>query len=372
MKRAMSDAVDTSSALERVRIVAVDGEWRGNNALSNGILALGWVIGRADRCEIVHKERINFGPLEYVSAKQTNDLANEDCVKPVGPFLNTQDYEPRCLDEFWSKHLEQKATFELNPTDPMLAIAMFKNMLDELEEKCFTVILISDAPGCDFHYINTYLDHAGLPSINTTIAGKYRQVYSTEDYARGALGMGYDHPHLRDQDLIDALEIPVVRGDHDHMPENDAEYIYNLHWHTIQKTRKKKKKKIPITTISVPQYHQGSLREINNRGHFDMPCSFCGVSCVYNSLKSGRYFVIEGQWMVGAKWKDLTPVQQASLDRYDWSDTMDHIFCCYVCYTDHAIGPYGHAPNHVLFLDGGDIFDGSAEFVIASTSRMND
>ena len=241
MKRKLSGFPDTTTELERTRIVAVDGEWRGNNALTHGILSLGWVIGRADRMEVLHKGRFNFAPMEYVTGKQTNDIDDFDCMEAIGPFLQTQDYEPRCLEEFWSKHSDKKAILESDPVNPMLAIALFKDIRDGLEEKGLMVLLVSDAPGRDFHFINTYLDHAGLPDINTTLGGKYRQVYSTEDYARGALGMGFDNLHLKDQEWIDQMGLPVDRNEHDHMPENDAEYIYKMYWHTVDKTSKLKR-----------------------------------------------------------------------------------------------------------------------------------
>lgn len=237
MKRVMSDAKDTTTGLERVRIVSVDGEWRGNNALSNGILSLGWVVGRADTMEVLEKRRVNFAPMILATATM---LPNGD---PDTERYYEQAYEQRCLDEFWSQHTDKKAVLERDPMDPMKAIAEFRAVLDRLEQECFKVVLISDAPGRDFHYINTYLDHAGLPPINTTTTNRYRQVYSTEDYARGAMGLDFDELHLKDAEIIAAFDVPVDQGAHDHMPENDAEYIYKLYFYTVKRAVERTKRR---------------------------------------------------------------------------------------------------------------------------------
>lgn len=233
---------NNNQEMSKTRIVAVDGEWRGNNALTHGILSLGWVIGKADTFEVLEKKRINFDRMYTILQKKVNVVNFDSNGLVAHPRIEQQKYEPRCLEEFWSKHTDKKDALEKDPVNPMEAIARFRASIDNLERNGFKVVLVTDAPGRDFHYINTYLDHAGLPDINTSLDGSYRQTYSTEDYARGALAMDFDDLHLKNVEMEDAFDVPIDNDiTHDHMPENDAEYIYKLYFFTVKRTVTNKK-----------------------------------------------------------------------------------------------------------------------------------
>ena len=46
------------------------------------------------------------------------------------------------------------------------------------------------------------------------------------------------HLHL----IVDAFDVPVEQEAHDHMPENDAEYIYKLYFYTVKRTAERRKR----------------------------------------------------------------------------------------------------------------------------------
>lgn len=170
------------------RIVSVSVEPRGPSALKHGMLALGWVVGRVDRPEVLSARRV-----------------------PMNALLETEESGNRA------------------------AMRRFREVLDHLEERCFAITIVSGAPGRDFHYINTYLDFCGLPGLNTTLAGAYRPMYSVEDYAAGALGAG--PAPLSHRRIIGGLGLPMNAEITNYAADDDALYAYRLYWYAVAASR---------------------------------------------------------------------------------------------------------------------------------------
>jgi len=187
----------------------LDIESRGDSAMHNGILSIGVCIAR--------------GADDPAPSKHRFDLA---------PLLG-QVFEERCLTEFWYRNDEMRALLvrlTANPMPALEGIAAFRALLDSVENP----VILSDNPSFDFGFINHYLDVAALPSLRyDATRTKYRPLYDTDCYARGATHMSYEQRRV--DDVVIAKKLNDSRGGFpskelaDHMPENDAEYIWRTH-----------------------------------------------------------------------------------------------------------------------------------------------
>lgn len=157
-------------------------------------------------------------------------------------LLAHQGWEQRCLDQFWNIPeneglLEALSVGQVSANEFALS---FRMLLDNLSITN-NVFLISDNPTFDFAAIDTYLVRYGLPPVKyakdgTTYA---RPIHDTESYARAAMGWGWDQPQwVSDEDLIERynIVIPPLRK---HVPENDAERIFRIHWAMVNANTKR-------------------------------------------------------------------------------------------------------------------------------------
>lgn len=190
---------DMKGSAPEVVIFAFDIETRGKSPSRHGIVSCGVCIGTTDG-KILLKTRYNV-------------------TKEPG-----QSFEPRCKDEFWSKHkglLEELSDNQLTHQD---FARQFRKVLDSFDAQ-YDVYLLSDNPTFDAGFINHYLDQAGLDSMQYKADGKtYRSVHDSDSYARGVMGYGFDRPWVSDKDL--GVPLPDIPA---HYPENDAERIYRVH-----------------------------------------------------------------------------------------------------------------------------------------------
>jgi DNA polymerase III alpha subunit (gram-positive type) len=115
----------------------VDVETRGDSARHNGIVSIGAAVKQGDN-----------------TVQQRWDLLP----------LPGQDFERRCLDEFWHKNDEMRELLRrltANAGDPLEGIRSFRRFLDQFENP----VILSDNVGFDTQFINYYLDLADLPSM---------------------------------------------------------------------------------------------------------------------------------------------------------------------------------------------------------------
>ena len=66
---------------------------------------------------------------------------------------------------------------------------------------------------------------------------KFRHVYDTDCYTRGVLGLKYDVKLTNDDDIITKFGLKID-AEHNHLPDDDAEYIYLLHMNIINNIKK--------------------------------------------------------------------------------------------------------------------------------------
>lgn len=162
-------------------IVAFDIETRGKSPSQHGIVAVGLVLGTPDGTVV---DKITW---------------------KVKPLFEHQTYEQRCLDEFWNKQGDLRTVLERDAIDARAFAHEFRAKLDDLERN-FALYLVSDNPTFDAGFINYYLDHFGLDSMQYGADGKsYRAVHDSDSYARGALHAPFTKPDVYDSDVAREL-----------------------------------------------------------------------------------------------------------------------------------------------------------------------
>jgi len=197
----------------------IDIESRGDSAHANGILSIGVCI--STDTAVLEKHRFDLAPLPG------------------------QVFEQRCLDEFWHRNQEMRAllaVLQARPMPPLEGIIAFRELLDRYANP----VILSDNVGFDAAFINYYLELAGLPSLRyDATRTHYRPLFDTDSYARGAIGMDYatslwtSDTHVAKALGLAADQAPNKDELHDHMPENDAEYIWRMHMAVVKAAAKK-------------------------------------------------------------------------------------------------------------------------------------
>lgn len=208
-----SDPSSSQSQRKRERVIfAIDVEARGQNMIKHGLNAIGYCVGRADRFEIMETGRF--------------------CLKP----LPGQCYEPRCMDQFWSKYPDAKKKIEEEAVPVEDAIWAFREKIASLEA-LYDVSIVSDFAGFDFAAINYYLAYCGWMALHFTVlpgpkGEEFRPLYDTDGYSRGALGLGYENPWTSDSEVAERLNFSLEKKK-THLPDEDAASIYEVHIKTI-------------------------------------------------------------------------------------------------------------------------------------------
>lgn len=197
-------------------IFAFDIETRGKSPIRNGILAVGVCIGDA------------YG---NILAKRTWHVAPE----PL------QQWEPRCVEEFWSKQGDLMQTLSTNQIPSQRFALEFRQLLDSFDVVGkSTLYLVSDNPVTDAGYINAYLDMHGLASMQYGADGRtyllesggaYRPVHDSDSYARGVLGSCFHEQWVNDSEDLPSsgVVMPNFAGLVPHQPADDATRIYLTH-----------------------------------------------------------------------------------------------------------------------------------------------
>lgn len=200
-------------------VISFDIESRGKDLRKNGIASVGICVAKCDVLEVIHKERIDLKPLSFFELNADGSVSVE-----------FQQFEERCVREFWSKNSENLKRMQENAIDPLVGIAQFRKLIDKYDDKVlYEARIITDNPSFDASMLNYYLSRANLEPLHFDSASRYRSVVDTDSYSRGVLHMGYGNPWVSDEVLIKKYGLTANHADHDHMPENDAEYIYSFH-----------------------------------------------------------------------------------------------------------------------------------------------
>lgn len=195
-------------------IFSIDIECRGQGPWRHGIISIGVCVGSATKEEVIEKRRWDLAPFPG------------------------QTMEQRCMDEFWSKHLVHLQTLTAHAMDPVVAMREFRAYLDSCYTRFSDVYLVCDNAGFDFGNINAYLDRAGEPTLfyryRPDRSLEYVCLHDSDAYGRGLLRQQFNDPWMSNARVLKYLGVAHVDLEaHDHMPENDAEVIYRVHWNTV-------------------------------------------------------------------------------------------------------------------------------------------
>lgn len=138
--------------------------------------------------------------------------------------FDIKDFEPRCIEEFWSKNMDK---LEKLKSLPLSTIADFAAYIDELDTLYPNLIILSDNPAYDIGFINYLYDRdLNRKPLQYRANGKYRIIVDQNSYLWATMPESGD-PWIWDADVIKKFDLKITSV-HDHMPDNDAEHISDV------------------------------------------------------------------------------------------------------------------------------------------------
>jgi len=191
-------------SVKTILLCAIDIETSGPKLIKNGILSIGICAGTISG-NIIVKKRI--------------DVELED----------EQDYDKDTYDNFWIKNLDILNEIKKRPLKPKVAVGELMKIIDYLDEN-FQLIIISDCVSFDVGFINYYLaKYLDRKPLTYNYKGDFRPVYDSDSYNRGVIKASYKQIYTNDNIIMRKLKFEIRQNGSKHMPDDDAEYIYNLH-----------------------------------------------------------------------------------------------------------------------------------------------
>lgn len=189
-------------------IFAIDLELSGCYLDKDNIVAIGWSAIQLTTGEVVNQGLISLKPLEGRRA-----------------------FEPRCLDEFWSKYPALLKDLQAVAVPAVQGMAEFFMILDDFDRN-YDVRIVTDNPCGDIAWLDLYasmlLDRR--PLCYKFGSNDWRPVYDTDSFARGVAKLPYRDKWTDNKEVarvlgIDMRQVPAA----DHNPMNDARAIATMH-----------------------------------------------------------------------------------------------------------------------------------------------
>ncbi len=191
-------------SVRTILLCAIDIETSGPQLIKNGILSIGICAGTISG-NIVLKKRIDI-------------KLEED-----------QIFDKHTYDNFWIKNLNVLEIIKKNAIAPRDAMIEFMKIINYLDEN-YQLIIISDCITFDIGFINYYLaKYLDRKPLTYDYKDTFRPVYDSDSYNRGVVKATYRNIYTNDIQIMKKLNFTVKKNGINHMPEDDAEYIYNLH-----------------------------------------------------------------------------------------------------------------------------------------------
>ncbi len=161
----------------------------------------------------------------------TGEVANQGCISLL-TIPERRAFEPRCMEQFWSKNSVLLMQLRELAVAPALGIARFFEVLDELDRD-YEVRIVTDNPSCDIAWLDLYaskfLDRKPICYKHNADDG-WRPVYDTDSFARAAAKIPYRTADTYNSAVMQALGIkPELIPSHTHHPMQDALSIATLH-----------------------------------------------------------------------------------------------------------------------------------------------
>ena len=191
-------------SVRTILLCAIDIETSGPKLIKNGILSIGICAGTVSG-NIIVKKRI--------------DLKLED----------DQTFDKNTYDNFWINNINVLETIKKDAINPKDAMIDFMKIINYLDEN-YQLIIISDCITFDIGFINYYLaKYLDRKPLTYDYKENFRPVYDSDSYNRGVVKATYRNIYTNDIQIMKKLNFSVKKNGINHMPEDDAEYIYNLH-----------------------------------------------------------------------------------------------------------------------------------------------
>jgi|SRR5581483_3330835 len=145
--------------------------------------------------------------------------------------FDLKDFEKRCYDEFWSKHLDKLQHFKDSPTN---TIQEFANYVDSLDEKYPNLIILTDNAAYDIGFINYYYaKELQRKPLQYKKNGSYRVITDTDSFYYALLPNPTDN-WVWSSKIQEKFQIDV-KDTKTHYPEEDAQYIASLFVEVMKK-----------------------------------------------------------------------------------------------------------------------------------------
>jgi hypothetical protein len=191
-------------SIRTILLCAIDIETSGPKLIKNGILSIGICAGTVSG-NIIVKKRI--------------DLKLE----------GDQTFDKNTYDNFWINNINVLETIKKDAINPKDAMIEFMKIINYLDEN-YQLIIISDCITFDIGFINYYLaKYLDRKPLTYDYKENFRPVYDSDSYNRGVVKATYKNIYTNDIQIMKKLNFSVKKNGINHMPEDDAEYIYNLH-----------------------------------------------------------------------------------------------------------------------------------------------
>lgn len=191
-------------SIKTILLCAIDIETSGPKLIKNGILSIGICAGTVSG-NIIVKKRIDV-------------KLEED-----------QTFDKDTYKNFWMNNLKVLETIKKEAIGPKDAMIEFMKVINYLDEN-YQLIIISDCVSFDIGFINYYLaKYLDRKPLTYDYKDNFRPVYDSDCYNRGVVKANYRHIYTNDVQIMKSLKFNISKSGVNHMPEDDAEYIYNLH-----------------------------------------------------------------------------------------------------------------------------------------------
>ncbi len=190
--------------IERM-LFSIDIEVNGPRMSKNGILTIGYCVGKLDGTKILQK---------WISVDLEDRVFDPACMVFFDTFPDILDelrHDPKPIKEALHEFLTDLRTFQ----------------------RQYDVFIISDYPTFDIGWLNYYLSHYLDEYPLEYILGdpkRYRPVYGTDDHVRGVVKMDYTTEWVSDSVVREQLNFTLPKEiQATHNPMDDATYTFYQH-----------------------------------------------------------------------------------------------------------------------------------------------
>lgn len=223
----------------KIGVIAIDIEKTGRrNEDDDPIFAIGIATAPIDATSF---DQVKAGSVA-LDLKKPKDMDWAD-------YWKKSNFEERCWNEFWSKHVEILDSLQDKYNIHMVAgrkefaewIAFSLKLFEEMYEK---TIIVTDTTLFDTVCVGSELKLFKLTPLNYDNLGNYRSGVEVDSFISGLFGIDDRSDWETRSGYFDAYIKPLLlkEVDHDHHPENDATSILLKYLAAVQYAQNNRKR----------------------------------------------------------------------------------------------------------------------------------